>query len=446
MRIVIVTEQYLPMVGGVSTVTLNLSQDLAASGHQIWVVAPSEGRYDERREQGKVHVHRFSSFEWPTYDGQRIVFPPVAPLRRLLRTVRPDIVHIHSPLVLGNLAQLLAAASHLAVIGTNHYMPVNVAPTLSNDPLLGKSFRAMTYSYLVSFYNRCDFVTAPTATALDLLKRHGLRAPSRPISNGIDLRRFTPKPRDEALRRALGLPSDRPLIIYVSRLSEEKRVNVLLDAMAQLREPTHLAIGGSGPARRVLEEQAADLGIADRVTFLGHVPDEQLVPLYRLGDIFAMPSIAELQSLATMESMALGLPVVAANEGALPELVHDGVNGFLFAPDDSAALADRLARLAANPVLRRQMSVRSLEIVASHDRRHILDEWQQLYAEVAAGVRETRVARRKRDTTLRPARALQARLLRPSTPRRKPVVMIGTGGSKRRNTARRRSPALPGRR
>ena len=300
MRIVIVTEQYLPMLGGVATVTVNLSQDLAAAGHQVWVVAPSQGNYSEEGMQGPVHVHRFASFEWPTYDGQRIAFPPVAPLHRLLRDVRPDIVHIHSPIVLGNLAQLLASRMRVPVVATNHYMPINMSRTLSTDPLLGKSFEAIAYSYLVGFYNRCDFVTAPTATALGLLKQHGLRVSSRSISNGIDLREFTPRARDEALRRRLGLPSDRPLVLYLGRLSDEKRVRVLLDAMAQLRLPVHLAIGGSGPAREELEAHAVALGMGKRVTFLGRVADDDLVPLYRLADVFAMPSVAELQSVATL--------------------------------------------------------------------------------------------------------------------------------------------------
>ncbi len=389
MRVVIVTEQYLPMLGGVATVTLNLSRDLAAAGHEVWVVAPSEGRHSEQSEHGAVRVHRFASFEWPSYDGQRIAFPPIAPLRRLLRSVRPDIIHIHSPIVLGNVAQFLASSMQIPVVATNHYMPMNMSPTLSTDPLLGKSFEALAYSYLVSFYNRCDFVTAPTATALELLKSHGLRTPSRPVSNGIDQRVFFPWQRDETLRRRHRLPADRPLMLYIGRLSAEKRVNVLLDALAQVHEPAYLAIGGTGPAADDLEAQADALGISRRVTFLGRVPEEELVATYRLGDVFVMPSVAELQSVATLEAQAVGLPVVAANTGALPELIHDGDNGFLFDPDDSAALADRLTRLVRDPDLRRAMSERGLATVTAHDRSHVLEEWQRLYATVAALVRES---------------------------------------------------------
>ncbi|HEY7983135.1 MAG TPA: glycosyltransferase, partial [Ktedonobacterales bacterium] len=193
MRILIVTEQYLPMVGGVATVTHNLSQDLAAAGHAVRVVAPSESLHNERAQDGPVTVRRYPSFEWPSYDGLRIAFPPVAPLRRLFARFRPEVVHLHSPIVLGNVAQFLAAGRHVPVVATNHYMPENMSPALSTDPLLGKSFDTLAYSYLVSFYNRCDYVTAPTAYALALLREHGLETPGRPISNGIDLAAFAPR-------------------------------------------------------------------------------------------------------------------------------------------------------------------------------------------------------------------------------------------------------------
>ncbi len=440
MRIVIVTEQYLPMLGGVATVTLNLSHDLAAAGHQVWVVAPSEGHYNQHTEDGSVHVHRFASFEWPTYDGQRIAFPPVTPLRRLLRTVRPDVVHIHSPIVLGNLAQLLASSLHIPVVATNHYMPINMSPALSTDPLLGKSFEALAYSYLVGFYNRCNFVTAPTATALGLLKRHGLRAPSRPISNGIDLQHFKPGPRDETLRRRLRLPADRPLILYIGRLSEEKRVHVLLDAMAQLQHPAHLVVGGNGPAANDLEQRARALSIAHRTTLLGRVSDEDLIPLYRLADVFVMPSVAELQSVATLEALAVGLPVVAANTGALPELVFDGENGFRFTPDDSAALRDCLAQLVTNAALRREMSESAIITAAAHDRRRVLDEWQQVYTGLAASAADAGAEAVERKLPLAPRRehGLTTRLARRTSGRAKPLVVTRAPGANHRGRSHAR--------
>ncbi|HKV00881.1 MAG TPA: glycosyltransferase, partial [Ktedonobacteraceae bacterium] len=104
----IVTDQYPPMVGGVPTVTQGLAADFADRGHQVWVVAPSYGARDVNRIEHKVRVHRFSSFEWPTYGDLRIPFLPILPFRKLLKKADPDIIHIHSPVVLGNIAQIVA--------------------------------------------------------------------------------------------------------------------------------------------------------------------------------------------------------------------------------------------------------------------------------------------------------------------------------------------------
>src|SRR5260370_18304690 len=134
MRIMIVTDQYPPMVGGVPAVTHDLAVDFANRGHQVWVVAPSYGARDVRRVEQKVRVYRFSSFEWPTYEGLRIPFLPFVPLRNLLKKADPDIIHSHSPAVLGNIAQILASGLHKPVIVTNHYLPINMRRSLSAYP------------------------------------------------------------------------------------------------------------------------------------------------------------------------------------------------------------------------------------------------------------------------------------------------------------------------
>src|SRR5207248_907525 len=157
------------------------------------------------------YVYRFASFEWPTYEGQRIPLFPFMPVRQLITMSNPDIIHVHSPLVLGAIAQIVAGRSRKPVIATNHYLPINVSPSLASHPLIGKRFSSLMFAYLVHFYNRCSYVTAPTATALKLLQEHGLRAPAQPMSCGIDLTRYTPGARDDQLHQRLHLPADRPL-------------------------------------------------------------------------------------------------------------------------------------------------------------------------------------------------------------------------------------------
>ncbi|HEV7235412.1 MAG TPA: glycosyltransferase, partial [Ktedonobacteraceae bacterium] len=279
-------------------------------------------------------------------------------------------------------------------IATNHYMPTNIGHSLSSDPILGKSFQNVWYSYLVHFCNRCEYVTAPTVTALNLLYEHGLRAPARAISNGIDLARYQPGQPNEETRQRFQLPADRPLILSVNRLSQEKRIDVLIDAAAKLHEQAHIVITSTGPAEAELRARVDALNLQDSVTFPGFVSDEDLIALYHLADIFAIPSEADLQSLATMEAMAVGLPIVAADAYALPELVHHEENGFLFSPGNSDEMAHYLDILLRDSTLRKSMGARSLEIVAQHDSTHILNQWETLYQRLITEFTEARERKR----------------------------------------------------
>ncbi len=398
MRIMIVTDQYPPMVGGVPTVTQRLAVDFANRGHHVWVVAPSYGARDVHRIEHNVRIHRFSSFEWPAYGDLRIPFLPILPFRRLLKKTDPDIIHIHSPVVLGNIAQIVAGGLRKPVIATNHYLPINMSHSLSSDPFFGKSFMNVSYTYLVHFCNRCEYVTAPTMTALNLLYERGLRAPAQAISNGIDLKKFSPGEPDEQLRQRFKLPRDRPLILSVNRLSQEKRIDVLIDATAKMTRDAHVAIASTGPAEAELRAQVEQLNLKDRVTFLGFISDADLVPLFRLADIFAIPSEAELQSLTTMEAMACGLPVAASDAYALPELVHHQENGFLFQRGNSDEVAQYLDMLVGDVALRKRMGAKSLEIIVKHDRVLVLDQWEALYHRLSnefAEAKERKLRRRR---------------------------------------------------
>jgi phosphatidylinositol alpha 1,6-mannosyltransferase len=391
----IVTDQYPPMVGGVPTVTHNLAIDFAEREHQVSVIAPSYSARDVRRLEQKVCVYRFSSFEWPTYKELRIPFLPLLPLRNVIKRVDPDIIHIHSPVVLGNIAHILAGGLSKPVIATNHYLPINMSRSLASEPFIGKHFCNVTYSYLVSFCNRCEYVTAPTITALNLLYEHGLRVPARAISNGIDLQKFTPGERDPQLLQRFGLPTDRPLLLHVNRLSEEKRVDVLLDAMAKIKTNAHLALVSTGPAEADLRLQVQRLNIVDRVSFLGFVSDPDLLVLRRSADLFVIPSEGDLQSLATMEAMACGLSIIAANAYALPELVHHEENGLLFQPGNSEEFAHGIDRLLNDRDLRARMSEQSLKIIAAHDRVKVLDEWEEIYQRLASEFKENKKRRQQ---------------------------------------------------
>ncbi len=419
LRVMIVTDQYAPMVGGVPTVTRELARGLAERGHRVVLVAPSStGRTRTDAADGQLTVSLRGSLRWPWYEGQRLGLLSPAAARQFLDDFAPDVVHLHSPLTLGATFRAAARRRGIPVVYTNHYLPANVwpgavtgTPPAGRTPFLAISATARSvaldtgfYAYVTGFANRCDHVTAPTATAILLLREHGLRVPSQVVSNGIDLASYapdappgTPAPAAASLRARYALPEGRLVILSVGRLSPEKNADVLIAAMARLparprQQAPLLVLAGSGPDAGRLRALAARLGVADKVRFPGFVPGGDLPGLYRLADVFAIASRAELQSLATMEAMASGLPVVAVNAGALGELVHAGENGFLVTPrppagpgDGNAAdFADCLGLLIADSELRARMARASLRIIREHDRHRLLARWESLYGALAA--------------------------------------------------------------
>jgi len=382
MRVMVVTDQYPPMVGGVPAVTRALASGLAGRGHTVALLAPSPGGRGLVDAGDRLRVHYRGSVRWPWYDGMRLACVPGPAARRMLTGFAPDVIHIHSPVTLG--LSVLAAARRLGipVVYTNHYLPVNVRPSARRPPRLAEG---AFYSFVVGFANRCHQVTAPTGTALRLLRAHGLRAPSRVISNGVDLARFRPGPPGQRIRDRYGLPAGVPVILSVGRLSPEKRAGVLLHAAARLTGEARLAIAGTGPEEAALRATAARLGLHGRARFLGHVPAADLPALYRLADVFAITSEAELQSLTTMEAMASGLPVVAADACALGELVRHGRNGFLATPGRSGEVAAYLDILLASPGRRAAMAAAGLTLIRGHEHGRALAEWESLYGRLAAG-------------------------------------------------------------
>ncbi len=384
MQILLVTDQYHPMLGGVPTVVQRLATGLAARGHSVWVIAPSATAHDEHSLEQQVQVYRFASFEWPIYEGQRIPLWPFVTMYALFTQINPDIIHIHSPIVMGTLARLFGQHLRKPIIATNHYLPVNTLPAVASIPFLGMSIRLFTHAYLAGLYRRCTFITSPTLTGLNLLHALRLHKPTAVISNGIDTRQFSPGPSVPFLRARLHLPETQPLILHINRLSSEKRVEVLLHAIPYVQNNVHIVLVGVGPDEMHLRKLVARLDVAARVSFLGYVQDEDLLALRREAALFVIPSEAELQSLSTMEAMACGLPVIAADACALPELVHEGENGLLFAPGKSTELAHAINVLLQNEVLRIQMGQESLRIIAQHDSRNVLTRWEELYASLCA--------------------------------------------------------------
>ncbi|MGO2027355.1 MAG: glycosyltransferase [Brevibacterium aurantiacum] len=385
------TETYAPEVNGAAKFAERLAAGLAARGNDVHVACPSAtGKASVSTEDG-VTVHRMTSHRWLLHPTWTICMPweTKPELSRLLDTLQPDVVHTQAHFVIGRYAFSEASRRGIPVVATNHFMPDNVRPYLRAPKSLLDGGTAVAWWDLRRKFQSADFITVPTQLAADLLTQNGFTSPIRAVSCGIDLERFAHLRDDEAVQPAT-VPdpvsgSAPPRVLFVGRLSSEKHAADIVEALAKTDPALGLEadIVGGGDQEEPLKELAAELGIADRVHVLGKISDKELMDAYQRCTFFCMPSTAELQSIATLEALASRKPVVLADAVALPHLVRDGINGFLFPPRDIEELASRftqICELSEDDL--DAMARASLDVVAKHDIEYTLDTFESIYSKV----------------------------------------------------------------
>jgi glycosyltransferase involved in cell wall biosynthesis len=280
-------------------------------------------------------------------------------------------------MVVGRYVVHAASRTGRPLVATNHFMPENLAAHAPIPRPLQRIGYRIAWRDLGRIFGMADAVTAPTPRAVELLVRSAGLKDAFPVSCGIDAERYHASTPDTAAE---------PTVLFVGRMDQEKRVDELIRAFAALPPgvPARLELIGDGPEREAWTALVAALGVGHRVRFRGFVSEEDLVEAYARADVFCMPGIAELQSLVTLEAMASGTPVVAADAMALPHLVRPGRNGWLYTPGDVPELTTRLTALLSDPAQRRRMAAAGLDIVAEHAIDATLDTFEDLYRGLAA--------------------------------------------------------------
>ncbi len=396
MKILLVADQYYPpTLGGSAISSRRLAHGLAERGHQVSVIAPALSFRHSVEHDGNTTVYRCRSVS-PLISSPgkkappRFALLPDGMVERTLAKVRPDVIHIQTPALIGAIALKFAKRMGIPVVATNHAMPDNVLPfvpfKVNKEWRPYKVFESRYWEEIITLLDQCDFVTAPTNLACDMLYENGLSKQAVPVSNGVDLHLFKPTSPEEkrSLKERFNLPLDRPILLYAGRMSVEKRLDVLVEALpkALARAPFHVVFTGSGPMDVPTMIQEAHC--ADHVTFTGMVDESTLPLIYRAADIFVLPSEAELQGMVLLEAAASGLPLIGANASAIPEIVHHGVNGFLHVPGSADDLADRIVQLVEDPDLREKLGQRGLELVQHHALRESISQFESIFRDVLA--------------------------------------------------------------
>lgn len=313
-------------------------------------------------------------------------FRSVYHVAELIRELRPHILHTHTAKAgaIGRMAAMLAGdAAPPIVVHTfhGHVLRGYFGPLRSGFFRLLERWlaRRTTALIAVSPEVRDDLVSLGIAPVEKFsVVRLGIE---------LDSRVGSPDGNGQEMRRLLGIPPDRFVVGWIGRMTGVKRTDDVLLAVKRLRDrgvDAMLCMVGDGPDRDTVEHRAHELGIVRDSFFLGYQDD--VAPFYAAFDALILPSANEGTPVSAIESLAGGRPVVATRVGGVPDVVRDGVDGFLVEPGDVDAMADRLAALAADADLRRRMGEAGrADVHQRYSVERLLDDIDQLYRRLLAG-------------------------------------------------------------
>ena len=383
MKILIASDLHYPTINGVATFARNLARGLADHGHEVLVIAPSQTGKKSKEVDGNHVIIRTASIPFLPYQNFRISPTPAREVKKIIQDFDPDVIHAQMLMWIGQAAMKYGNKYGIPVVSTNHAMPENL---MDNLKLLAPVSRPINYilkEYGARFHSKADYVTLPTQSAIDMFNATDkISVPMEAVSNGIDLSRFNLDKPSAEIYKKFKLPTDRPIITYVGRLDAEKHMWVLMKAFAKVKEEipdAHLLVVGDGTDANNLKLMANASGFNKDITFTGRVEDSEIIALHKVGTVFCMPSPMELQSIATLEAMASGQPVVAVDAGALGELCQNERNGFLCERDNVDQVTSGLIAILKDPTLREKMSLESQAIAKTHDLQTTLLRFEAIY-------------------------------------------------------------------
>lgn len=337
MRIALFTETFLPKVDGIVTRLCQTITHLQANGDQVLVVSPAGGL----EHYNGAKILGVPGFPLPLYPELKLALPRPA-IRAALEDFAPDLIHVVNPAILGLGGLYYAQQFKLPLIASYHTHLPKYLKYYGLDVLEG-----LLWQLLRMGHNRAQLNLCTSTAMIEALDAHGIHH-LRLWQRGVDVDLFHPDRRSDEMRNFLsqGHP-DAPLLLYVGRLSAEKEIEQIKPVLENIPQ-ARLALVGGGPYRQELEKHFA----GTPTHFVGYLTGETLAAAFAASDVFVFTSRTETLGLVLLEAMAAGCPVVAARSGGIPDIVTDGVNGYLFDPTDPNGAIAACQQLFAIPAER----------------------------------------------------------------------------------------------
>jgi len=378
------TDSYLPNVDGVVRSIIDIRGELERRGHEVTVFAP--GSKSEISGEMDSGVLRYRSVKFPPYPQYKLAVFPYYSTRKTVRELGIEAVHCHTMAMMGIAGRDAAKRARIPSVATfNTLVPKGIS-TIARRKWARSLGEAVLWKAMDWFYSPFDLITVPSRSIAAVLAGRGFE--STVIPNPVDIRRLRPLNKAAARRSIaakVGLLPGEKILLWAGRQSKEKNIDVLLRAFpAVAREAdVRFVLTGDGPARRELEAIARRSAFSRKIVFTGFVSEQDLLQLYNAADVFGIASTFETQGLALLEAMACGVPVVGADSLAIPEVVHDNRNGFLFEPFDEQACAEKILKvLGAGAARKKLLSQKARCTAEKFAVEPIAGKWERAYSKL----------------------------------------------------------------
>lgn len=369
LRVALVTSSYNFIADGVALTLNRLVGWLLAHGVEVKIFAPTGPQAALAHEGELISVPSVALPGRPEY---RLAFGLGPKARRALLDFKPDLIHIAVPDLLGLAALKLAQKHNIPAVASYH---TRYETYLKHYWYL-RGLENSLKRYLRWFYGAMREVYVPSPSTREALLADGLRDNFKPWPRGIDTARFDPAKRSLDWRKAHNIRADEIVVLHVSRLVREKRLDTLTEALRRIDLPYRAVIVGDGPDRPFAEQAVP------KAIFTGFLEGEELATAYASSDIFLFPSDSESFGNVTLEAMASGLPCICANATGSRSLVVAGETGYLAPASNPSAFAELIMRLIEDPPLRRRMGdagrARALTFSWDETLARILDHYRAL--------------------------------------------------------------------
>ncbi|MEX2963573.1 glycosyltransferase [Microbulbifer sp. TYP-18] len=337
MNIVMLTNTYLPHVGGVARSVAAFSEEYRRRGHRVLVVAPTFPA-EIRGERDVVRIHALQNFNGSDFS---VALPFSGDLREKLEDFQPDIVHSHHPFLLGMTALRIARERELPLVFTHHTLYERYTHYVPADSQVLKRF---VIELATRYANLASLVFAPSQSVATLLKSRGVTTPIAEVPTGVSELQFTPGDGLSA-RTRMAIPAGAFVLGHLGRLAPEKNLDFLAGVVASFlrtHSDVHFLLVGSGPSAAGVKALFASRGLIDRLHMPGTLQGVEQRDAYAAMDAFVFSSTSETQGMVLTEAMAAGTPVIAVDASGSREVVRDRVNGRLVTPGSAAEFTQAL--------------------------------------------------------------------------------------------------------